>query len=270
MRVKIIQNKCNQAIRIIFTLLTLITIILLCNPITKSERLPIKTYTVADGLLRDTVSKIKQDSRGFLWFCSGEGISRFDGYAFTNFTTNDGLPERHVNDFLETRNGAIYIATDAGLAKLHPTGLASSKDNPLFTVILPDNPKAKSFQVLFEDETGQVWAGTHDGLYKLNAEDKLEIVNTGINDIKVNTIIKDRHGAMWLGTEGTGLFRILPGGEVEQFTQEDGLPDIHITILLEDKKGRIWVGLRPYHSSGLVLLVAKPRKNQNIVEFFYA
>ena len=53
-----------------------------------AERLPIKTYTVADGLLRDSVQKIKQDSRGFLWFCTAEGVSRFDGESFTNFTTD--------------------------------------------------------------------------------------------------------------------------------------------------------------------------------------
>jgi ligand-binding sensor domain-containing protein len=70
-----------------------------------AEHLPVKTYTVADGLLRDNVNTIKQDSRGFLWFATVEGISRFDGYAFTNFTTDDGLPNRHVNYFLETRNG---------------------------------------------------------------------------------------------------------------------------------------------------------------------
>ncbi len=40
-----------------------------------AERLPVKTYTVADGLLRDMVSRIKQDSRGFLWFCTAEGVS---------------------------------------------------------------------------------------------------------------------------------------------------------------------------------------------------
>ncbi len=61
-----------------------------------------------DGLLRDNVYKIKQDSRGFLWFCTVEGVSRFDGYAFTNFITDDGLPDRHANDFLETKSGEIY------------------------------------------------------------------------------------------------------------------------------------------------------------------
>jgi len=85
----------------------------------RAEHLPVKTYTVADGLLRDNVYKIRQDSRGFLWFCTSDGISRFDGYAFTNFTTDIGLPDRHVNDFLETHSGTIWIATDAGLVRLN-------------------------------------------------------------------------------------------------------------------------------------------------------
>src|SRR5258706_4526005 len=79
-------------------------IFLLFRPIF-AERLPVKTYTVADGLLRDSVLKINQDSRGFLWLCSARGSARYDGYAFTNFTTNAGLPDRHVNDFLETKSG---------------------------------------------------------------------------------------------------------------------------------------------------------------------
>jgi ligand-binding sensor domain-containing protein len=254
-----------------FTQLICVGLVLIFSILSKAERLPIKTYTVADGLLRDAVYKIRQDSRGFLWFCTVEGISRFDGYEFTNFTVNEGLPERHVNDFLETKNGAIYIATDAGLARLNPKGLANSEDNPLFSVILPDNPKAKSIQVLFEDQNGTVWTGTGDGLYKLNAEGNLEVVDLGkpligSSEIFITTIIKDRRGALWIGTENSGLFRLLPNGEVEQFTQADGLPDAYISKLLQDKNGRIWVGLRPHYANGLCLLVAEPQNNQKIVE----
>ncbi len=251
-----------------------LAIMFLCVSTFYAERLPVKTYTVADGLLRDSVYKIKQDSRGFLWFCTVEGISRFDGYAFTNYTVADGLPERHVNDFLETKNGEIWIATDGGLAKLNPKGLAGSKDNPLFTVLLPDNPKAKSFRVLFEDENGAVWAGTNDGLYRLNAGSELAAVDLGkpepkTDTISISSIIKDRRGAMWIGMS-SGLRRILPNGEVERFNRENGLPDTNISTLHEDKNGRLWIGLRPaYFASGLVLLTAEPNKNQNIVERHY-
>src|SRR5262249_36308257 len=87
-----------------------------------AELLPVKTYTTADGLLRDEVSRIKQDSRGFLWFCTNDGLSRFDGYGFINYTTDDGLPHRVVNDLLETRAGVIWIATNDGLARFDPRG----------------------------------------------------------------------------------------------------------------------------------------------------
>ena len=65
--------------------------LLLTVLVVRAEHLPVKTYTTADGLPRDSVTRIKQDSRGFIWMIAGDGISRFDGYSFTT-TTEDGLP----------------------------------------------------------------------------------------------------------------------------------------------------------------------------------
>src|SRR5207302_154015 len=146
-----------------------------------------------------------------------------------------------------------------------------SEDTPLFSVILPDDPKAKSVQVLFEDENRQVWAGTHAGLYKVNIQGALESVDavkplTGDAKIYTETIIKDRHGAMWIGTANAGIFRVLPNGEVDQFAMENGLPGFNVPTLFEDKSGRIWAGMRPGIGDGLFRLVADPQKNQNIVE----
>jgi ligand-binding sensor domain-containing protein len=70
-----------------------------------ATRLPIRTYTTADGLARDHILCIAQDSHGFLWFCTAEGLSRFDGYRFANYTTAQGLPTNEIEDFLETRAG---------------------------------------------------------------------------------------------------------------------------------------------------------------------
>src|SRR5436853_4054211 len=79
--------------------------LLLIAPFILAERLPIKTYTIADGLARDYVSRIVRDSKGFLWFCTNEGLSRFDGYRFINYGIDQGLPSRLVNDLIETRDG---------------------------------------------------------------------------------------------------------------------------------------------------------------------
>src|SRR5262245_7463469 len=120
-----------------------------------AEQLPVKTYTTADGLLRDGVNRIKQDSRGFLWFCTNDGLSRFDGYGFTNYTTDDGLPHRVVNDLLETRSGAIWVATANGLARFNPKGRRSIADSirntatPMFVAYWPEENAARALKVLF-------------------------------------------------------------------------------------------------------------------------
>src|SRR2546425_12382464 len=87
-----------------------------------AERLPIKPYTVADGLPNNVINKIVRDSRGFLWFCTAEGLSRFDGYSFTKYGTAEGLPHPNVNDILETRGGEYWVATNAGLVRFNPKG----------------------------------------------------------------------------------------------------------------------------------------------------
>jgi len=92
-------------------------LLLLVAGTAKAERLPLKAYTVADGLAHNEINKIVRDSRGFLWFCTAEGLSRFDGYAFTNYGTGEGLPHGVVNDFLETRGGEIWLATNGGLVR---------------------------------------------------------------------------------------------------------------------------------------------------------
>ena len=95
-----------------------------------AEQLPIKSYMTADGLARDSVNRIMQDSRGFLWFATPEGLSRFDGYRFTNYGVEQGLPHRSINDLLETRNGVYWIATGDGLCRFDPTGTGGTYPGP--------------------------------------------------------------------------------------------------------------------------------------------
>src|SRR3989442_8290018 len=105
----------------------LLPFLLLLPAFAHAERLPLKPYTVADGLPHNEINKIVRDSRGFLWFCTGEGLSRFDGYSFTNYGTEQGLPHPAVNDILETRAGEYWVATNAGLVRFNPKGAPMSR-----------------------------------------------------------------------------------------------------------------------------------------------
>ena len=123
-------------------------LVLMASADAVAERLPIKTYTAADGLAHNNVTRIVKDSRGFLWFCTADGLSRFDGYTFTNFGPAQGLPHSSVNDLLETRGGEYWVATNGGLVHFDPKGRPGSRvvyENdpatpaPMFTVVVPDD-----------------------------------------------------------------------------------------------------------------------------------
>src|SRR5215470_12267667 len=142
--------------------------------VTRAERLPVKTYTTADGLVSNRISRIVQDSHGYLWFCTENGLSRFDGYRFTNYTSEQGLPDDEVNDLLETRGGNYWIATGSGLVRYNPKGLplpngqVSLRSDPMFVVYHVGGDRMTSIiKTLYEDRSGTIWIGTWRGLYRL-------------------------------------------------------------------------------------------------------
>src|SRR5213593_3201915 len=145
-----------------------VVLFLIMSQLAMAEQLPIKAYTTADGLPNNMINKIVRDSRGFLWFCTGEGLSRFDGYSFTNYGVDQGLPHTMVNDFLETRSGELWIGTNGGLVLFNPKGeptarvvFANKKGaaTPMFTVVLPEDEdrRSRAVNVLLEDRNGTIW-----------------------------------------------------------------------------------------------------------------
>ena len=126
------------------------------------SQLPVKIYTTADGLPSNRINKIVRDSRGYLWFCTQEGLSRFDGYGFRNYGPLQGLPPRSVNDLLETRAGEYWLATNGGLVRFDP----DSADHK-FTVFLPDDgEESQRITTVIENRAGGLWVGTYRGLYR--------------------------------------------------------------------------------------------------------
>ena len=217
-----------------------IAALLLAPALLEAKRLPIKTYTTADGLARDFVLCIEQDSHGFLWFCTAEGLSRFDGYQFTSYRVEQGLPANYVSDFLETRAGVYWIATDGGLARYDPAG-----PPPRFRrVPLPGNAIPS---VLYEDRGGTVWCGIGSGdgglLRLAPGETSFAPVEVKMTNRSITSILVDRRGTLWLGSPA-GAYRRDSDGAVRAYTAADGMPDPFVMALAEDDAGRVWIGTR--------------------------
>jgi ligand-binding sensor domain-containing protein/signal transduction histidine kinase len=220
----------------------LLLALLIASSLLHAKRLPIRTYTTADGLAGDQVRCIHQDSHGFLWFCTSEGLSRFDGYSFTNYQTADGLPGNVVRKLIETRQGIYWIATTEGVVRFDPRGAGKSRFRayPLSAI------KAVPSE-LREDREGGIWCGTSNsqGVFYLGPHDTAfhHVDMPGVDPI-VTALLIDRRGALWIGTALGGLFRRDPDGSIHAYNTMEGLRDVSVMALMEDGKGRLWVGTR--------------------------
>ena len=226
----------------------------------QAQQLPIKTYTTAEGLPHNSINRIVKDSRGFLWFCTNEGLARFDSYTFTNFGIEQGLPNSAVNDLLETRAGEYWVATDGGLMRFDPRGSPGPRltrektsDNrvPMFSVVpvAGEVAAARAVTMVREGRDGTIWAGTDNGLYRLVRSSglvSLRYVEVGFpNDNReqrlVADVLEDSRGSLWIAAP-SGLYRRWPDGSAARYGQGDGLPNAYLRDLLEDHDGRLWAG----------------------------
>jgi len=243
---------------------TALTIALLCAARSGGAQLPIRRYTTAEGLANNTVYQVVSDPRGFLWFATGEGLSRFDGYGFLNLTTRDGLPHRSVSELLIDRRGTYWLATPAGLVRFRPEQRGAGR----LQVMRADGVSgSEHINALFEDRDGKIWCGTYGGVFTIDpsaAKPELVRVDIGLprkpsawGDMVIESIAQDAAGAIWLGGFEGILYRRMPDGRMEHYSPGH----FEISNLLTDSDGRLWIGTE----RGLYT-VANPRSGPIVVE----
>ncbi|HEX6731661.1 MAG TPA: two-component regulator propeller domain-containing protein, partial [Pyrinomonadaceae bacterium] len=250
------QCKANPVLRQLTTLLGLLLTVL---STAYAEQLPLKSFRTTDGLLSDSVNSIVQDSRGFLWFGTSFGLSRFDGYGFTHYGEKEGLSYQNVNGLIETGDGAYWVCTNGGgVFRFHPDRKAGSR----FTVYpVGDQPATNRVNSLYEDRGGRIWAGTDAGLFRLESEGagKFLPVTLGVpshpeQEMQVWSFVEDSEGSLWISTK-FGLVRRLQDGRMLHYSMQplSSGRDM-VRALMLDREGRLWVG----HESWLVIFKPLP------------
>lgn len=222
--------------------------------LTNDQPVRFERFTTDDGLSQSSISAITQDSLGFLWFATEEGLNRFDGYEFQVYRSEAGNPNSlSANNILSLcagENGDLWIGTNGGgLNRL-------DRQTGRFTRYLhhPDDPSslaANTVSAIAIDQGGRIWVGTSSGLDMLNPR-------TGIvthyprhpyGSIPVTRLLVASDGGLWVGSS-EGLTLVDP--ESGQFTnyqyalQDLREPDIgnydDVTALYEDGERNLWVG----------------------------
>ncbi len=170
-----------------------------------AERLPVRQYTVADGLAQGSVWAMQQDARGFLWLATSDGLSRFDGYRFTNYGVQDGLGNVTINDVAQDRKGRLWVATNGGgVALLLDEAAAKQRGSKFLNFLIkPDTPGDFTNRVngILFDADNRLWCATDTGLYRAKslevASEQFELVSAPVISFLYPVLHLDRRGRVW-------------------------------------------------------------------------
>ncbi len=216
-----------------------------------------KHLTIENGLPQNSVLAMLQDSTGFLWIGTQEGLVRYDGYSLKVFkhepSNSHSLSDNHILSLIEDSQGSLWVGTRVGgLNHFNPK-------TQQFTHYRHQVDDANSLShdavnSLVEDNQGNLWVGTRGGLNHFNPKTQ-QFTHyrhqagdaNSLSDDDVLSLLEDSQGNLWVGTDGGGLNHFNP--KTQQFTHyrhqagdANSLSDDNIFSLLEDSLGNLWVG----------------------------
>ena len=226
----------------------------ICNCVLRFDHINIE-----QGLSQSSVRVIFQDSRGFIWFGTEDGLNRYDGYSFKTYKpdpdTRHSLSDRWITSIVEDGQGYLWIATrQGGVNRYDPrseefTHFRHDYSNPL-------SVGSDRINTLYIDKKGNLWLGTPDGL-DLYEPKKNNFTHynydpsrpEGITGKTIISIFEDSRGRFWVGTAGSGLNRFDPRSRTftpYQHNPDDdqSISDDYVTEIAEHEPGVLWIGTR--------------------------
>ena len=129
-----------------------------------SQQFFVKTYTIEDGLPTRNINDACQDNDGFMWFATSYGISRYDGFSFTNFDNKNGLPNGAFRKIKVDERGIIWAMPEHKLDTI-----VYFKDNEWLRITPPpktfENHQINSFDIIYKNNSPVICMGSFDGFY---------------------------------------------------------------------------------------------------------
>jgi ligand-binding sensor domain-containing protein len=196
----------------------------------------VETYEISSSKGPHTITRnLIQDKNGDFWFATWQGIIRYDGKKFTNYTLKENLIHFHVFYIFEDRKGTIWFCTVRGGVYKY-----DGKSFTLFTT--KDGLNDNTVNSMAEDLDGNIWFGTWAGANRYDGKSFTSFKKKdGLCDNWVTSILADKSGKLWFGTND-GLYVFDGLTSFTDFTNTNGASLKNIRALLEDKNGTIWIG----------------------------
>jgi ligand-binding sensor domain-containing protein len=211
-------------------------------------RLSFEAITTTQGLSNNSVTAIRQDSEGFMWFGTAAGLTKYDGYNFTVFKANPRkTPNSLHNDIVwgiqDGHKGQLWISTlGDGLYQLN-------KQTQQLTAhrlsTLPGRQYMNIFYSIYQESQKVLWVGSQLGLVRFDLESKhMRLYPLPLPNEVVFCITQDQAGHLWVGTK-MGLYRFdrqTGRYALVRLLNQPLAKQPLVSALYLDKAGVLWVG----------------------------
>jgi ligand-binding sensor domain-containing protein len=257
----------------IYSLLLALTFLTSCSGQTKTD-FPKEKEVKSETISKEQPKLIKtqgsneyqsvmcgiQDKLGNLWFgTSEEGVYRYDGKLFTQFTKKDGLSSNSVFSIMEDKDGSIWFGTTDGICRFDGKNIIPSPIPFSIRPVINNNNYYNEWCTkstvwsMMQDKSGTIWFGTGDGVYCYNGFDFTRfldndgVINKDSLHLKlVSDILEDKNGIIWFASgmpPGYEGFCRYDGKMIETFKPKN---EGWIRNVIESKNGNLLLATRHY------------------------
>lgn len=236
-----------------------------------------KEYSNENGLPQNFIYAVNQDSRGYLWIGTGEGIYKFDGKGFSSLTTKDGLAEDIIVSSFLTPNDELWVGHNIGQLSKISNGKIISYSNPKLLQSTVTGISAFKAEVLFVtlneglfeikdnkiEKIGKFGGQGFKKIIHLNVNNLLIATNNGLlhlrkkgsNWVKASIVLNDLNitaigagidkNTFYVGSEEGKVHRITYNADklsVKPWSTPGYPATLPVRSILQDREGNLWIG----------------------------
>jgi ligand-binding sensor domain-containing protein len=197
------------------------------------------------------VTAISQDPAGRMWFGSPGGLHLYDGNAFVHFRLDPSVFKGSAREFTWDRHGHLWFSSSQyGVFRTELPAVQISAAAPMACSFYSGSVEVPfdKARALYNDGEGGIWVGIWgNGMVRMADPTYGEAstfthfsVAQGLPEIHVRRFLRDRHGDLWIATNGGGVVRYDPHS-FTHYTDQEGLLGNYAYGLVEDEEGQLWI-----------------------------
>ncbi len=221
----------------------------------QAQQLHFNAITVNNGLSQPDASSIIQDSYGFIWIGTYDGLNKFDGYTVKNYYSiydnDNSLSSNRIKCLFQDSKKRIWIGTDGSGLNYY-----SLKENKFFRIRTSE--RYSTINCIVENKLGEILIGTQNGILKIK-EGKtitLDLLQIPLTGVIINKMAVSSDGILHIATSN-GVWKI-KGNVCEQLSAFDNK---NFSSIILDNYNKLWAS-----SENSIIVMDRNKKNNNITK----